>query len=90
MTEMQSQAYLSGEHFQPGPTMKAYASDISDPLTRVAFGQRGTLNFIDLGNIDTCSFIATEDIGIVYEDGTFDVLGRLDQSDIRGCNLMYV
>ena len=90
MTELQSQAYLTGEHFQPSPAMKVYGRDITDPLSPVSFGQRGTLNFIDLGNIDTCAFIATEDIGIVYQDGTFDVLGRLDQSDIRGCNLLYL
>jgi hypothetical protein len=53
------------------------------------FNQRGLINIIDLDNLDTCSFIATEDIGIVFQDGRFDVLGRLDNSDLRGCNLMY-
>ncbi|HUR30746.1 MAG TPA: hypothetical protein VMZ69_04900 [Saprospiraceae bacterium] len=90
MTELLSQAYLKREHFYPGATMKAFTRDISDPMTMTSFGKRGVINVIDVANIDTCSFIATDDIGIVYEDGSFDVLGRLDQSDVRGCNLLYV
>lgn len=90
MTELNSQAYLWGNHFIPGPTMKVFTRDISDPFKILDYGQRGVINIIDLGNIDTCAFIATDDIGIVYEDGSFDVLGRLDQSDLRGCNLLYV
>ena len=89
MTEMMSQAYSQQHFFSPGPTMKVLIRDISDPLKIVEQGQRGIINVIDLGNIDTCSFIATEDVGIGYNDGTFEVLGRVDQSDIRGCNLMY-
>ncbi len=89
MTELKSQAYKKDLHFFPGPAMKVYIRDISDPLKLINTGQRGAINIIDLGNIDTCSFIATDDIGISYEDGSFDVLGRLDQSDMRGCNLMY-
>ncbi|MEP6795071.1 MAG: acyl transferase [Saprospiraceae bacterium] len=89
MTELMSQAYMNHEHFTPGPTMKINTRDISDPLNLTNYGQRGALNIIDLGNLDTCAFIATDDIGISYPDGSFDVLGRLDQSDMRGCNLMY-
>lgn len=89
MTELFSQAYLSGERFVPGPTMRVVARDISDPLQLLPAGERGALNVIDLGNVDTCSFIATEDTGIVHPDGTFDVTGRLDTAELRGCNLMY-
>jgi len=70
--------------------MRTYMRDISDPLKLIAPGQRGVINVIDLANIDTCSFIATDDVGIAYTDGSFDVLGRIDNSDLRGCNLMYV
>ncbi len=89
MTELMSQAYKIDLHFSPGPTMKVFTRDISDPLNFTNYGRRGAINVIDLGNLDTCSFIATDDIGISYPDGSFDVLGRLDQSDMRGCNLMY-
>lgn len=89
MTELLSQAYLVNDSFQPAPTMKILIRDISDPLNLIPAGKRGAINVIDLANIDTCSFIATDDTGVVYEDGSFDVLGRLDQSDVRGCNLMY-
>jgi len=89
MTELMSQAYSREHIFSGGPTMKVLIRDISDPLKIISPGQRGVINVIDLANIDTCAFIATDDIGIAYEDGSFEVLGRLDQSDIRGCNLMY-
>ncbi len=89
MTELFSQAYSHGNgRFVPAPTLKAVAREITDPFTLVPYGKLGALNFIDLANFDTCSFIATDDLGKVYEDGTFEVLGRLDNSDIRGCNLM--
>lgn len=89
MTEMMSQAYLVNNVFRCGPTLKIWTRDISDPLQQVNFNQRGAINVIDLGNMDTCCFIATDDVGISYVDGSFDVLGRLDQSEVRGCNLMY-
>ncbi|HZV68401.1 MAG TPA: acyl transferase [Saprospiraceae bacterium] len=89
MTELLSQAYMKDLHFSPGPTMNVFTRDISDPLNYTNVGQRGAINIVDLGNLDTCSFIATDDIGICYNDGSFDVLGRLDQSDLRGCNLLY-
>ncbi len=89
MTELFSQAYLSGDRFVPGPTMRVVARDISDPLQVLPAGERGALNVIDLGNVDTCAFIATEDTGLVHADGSFEVTGRLDAAELRGCNLMY-
>lgn len=90
MTELLSQAYRVNNHFQSGPTMCVRIRDVSDPLKLIGHGQRGVINIIDLANIDTCSFIATDDLGISYPDDGFDVLGRLDNSDLRGCNLLYV
>lgn len=90
MTELLSQAYQIEGYFYGGPTMRVYVRDISDPLRMIGDGQRGVINVIDLANIDTCAFIATDDIGIAYADGGFDVLGRLDHSELRGCNLLYV
>lgn len=89
MTELLSQAYLLRDRFQPGPAMKIMIRDVADPLQILPPEKRGAINIIDLANMDTCSFIATDDLGVVYQDGSFDVLGRLDQSDIRGCNLLY-
>src|SRR5262249_54087840 len=89
MTELLSQAYRINEYFHCGPTMRVLIRDVSDPLRMTGFRQRGAINVIDLANIDTCSFIATDDIGVLQEDHSFDVQGRLDQSDLRGCNLMY-
>ena len=89
MTELLSQAYLQSDAFHCPATMKVYLRDISDPLKLIGPAQRGVINVIDLANIDTCSFIATDDIGILDAHGGFHVLGRLDQSDMRGCNLMY-
>ena len=68
--------------------MKVTTCDINDPLSTAATGKIGRLNIIDLANQESCAFIATEDLGRVYPDGSFEVLGRLDASDIRGCNLM--
>ena len=89
MTELLSQAYRIGGRFLPGPTMGVFIRDVSDPLRLIGQGQRGAINIIDLANIDTCAFIATEDVGVSYVDGSFEALGRLDLSDMRGCNLMY-
>ena len=89
MTELLSQAYSKGNGiFSPNPTMKILTRQIDDPLTLQRFGKTGVINIIDLANLDSCSFIATDDLGKLYEDGTFEVIGRLDTSDIRGCNLM--
>ncbi len=88
MTELLSQAYSKGEgRFVCPPWMRVLVRDEEDPLLVKASG-RGILQVIDLANIYSCCFIATEDVGIVYEDGNFEVWGRLDNSDIRGCSLM--
>lgn len=90
MTELLSQAYSLGDGlFICPPWMKVVIRDEDDPLTIRSHG-RGVLNVIDLANIYSCSFIATDDIGIVNEDGSFEVIGRLDNSDIRGCSLMVI
>ncbi len=89
MTELFSQAYAPHDGlFTPAPTMRVSTREITDPLTPGKPGRTGVLNIIDLANLDTISFIATDDLGKVYEDGTFEVLGRLDASDVRGCNLL--
>jgi hypothetical protein len=91
MTELLSQAYSQGKGlFRPSPTLRALARDITDPFGFAAPAKNGALNLIDLANLDTISFIATDDLGRVYEDGSFEVLGRLDASDARGCNLLVV
>lgn len=90
MTELFSQAYSKGSGiFYPAQTMKVLVRDINDPLEVKETGT-GCLNIIDLANIHSCSFIATDDIGTVYPDGSFEVLGRVDHSALRGCNLMVV
>ena len=89
MTELLSQAYsIKNGLFECPPWMKVLSREIDDPLTICEFGQMGGLNIIDLANSDSCPFIATEDLGKVYSDGRFEVLGRFDQAEIRGCNLM--
>lgn len=95
MTELFSQAYGHSDvlseltvRFTPAPTLRAIAAEIHDPFCAVAPGRTGALHFVDLANIDTCSFIATEDLGKVYPDGRFEVIGRLDAAEMRGCNLM--
>ncbi len=89
MTELLSQAYSKGNGiFTPNPTIKILTRQIEDPLSLQRFGKTGVINVIDLANLDSCSFIATDDLGKLYEDGSFEVIGRLDTSDIRGCNLM--
>ena len=89
MTELFSQAYLRPDgHFHSPHWMKVFCRDISDPLHMVDLGVGGALNIIDLANIDSCAFIATEDIAKCYSENKFDVLGRLDNSDARGCNLL--
>ncbi|MGJ8683667.1 MAG: acyl transferase [Nonlabens sp.] len=91
MTELLSQAYATdGIHFETPSWMKVLSRDTNDPLTLLNNSKTGGLNIIDLANYNSCSFIATQDLGKVMPDGTFQVLGRFDQSDIRGCNLMAV
>ncbi|PQJ18991.1 LuxE/PaaK family acyltransferase [Nonlabens tegetincola] len=89
MTELLSQAYSSdGRLFKTPNWMRVSARQLNDPLSSQDYGKTGGLNIIDLANYYSCSFIATQDLGKVYQDGTFEVLGRFDHSDIRGCNLM--
>lgn len=89
MTELFSQAYSSGEGiFRPMRTMKVMMRDLNDPLHYPFKGRNGGLNVIDLANVHTCSFIETQDMGQVYENGSFQIKGRIDNSDVRGCNLM--
>lgn len=89
MTELLSQAYSKGNGlFYCPPWMKVLIRDVNDPVTIVKYGKTGGINIIDLANINSCSFIATQDLGKVHENGYFEVLGRFDHSDIRGCNLM--
>mgnify|MGYP006164291849 CR=1 FL=1 len=89
MTELLSQGYSYGQGiFNCPPWMKILLRDTSDPLSLLQTKQSGGINVIDLANIKSCSFIATQDLGKVYEDGSFEVLGRFDNADIRGCNLL--
>jgi len=89
MTELFSQAYSQGGSiFAPCPAMRVTATEVTDPFCTVAPGRTGVLNITDLANIDTLSFIQTEDLGRVFEDGSFEVLGRLDAAEMRGCNLL--
>jgi phenylacetate-coenzyme A ligase PaaK-like adenylate-forming protein len=91
MTELLSQAYSLGEGiFQCPSWMQILVRDTEDALSYVREGKTGGINVIDLANINSCSFIATQDLGKIYSDGSFEVLGRFDHSDIRGCNLMVV
>jgi len=88
MTELLSQAYSKGEGiFKCPPWMKILTRDTEDPLS-IIYNQTGGINIIDLANINSCSFIATKDLGKVNNDGSFEILGRFDSSDVRGCNLM--
>ena len=89
MTELLSQAYSKGNGiFECPPWMQILTRDTEDPLTVLPPEKTGGINVIDLANINSCSFIATQDLGKIYADGTFEILGRFDNSDIRGCNLM--
>lgn len=89
MTELLSQAYSNGEgQFSTPSWMKVLIRDPEDALSILPKGKSGGINIIDLANVHSCAFIATQDLGKIHENGTFEVLGRFDQSDIRGCNLM--
>nr|WP_294894303.1 acyl transferase [uncultured Pedobacter sp.] len=91
MTELLSQAYSKGDGiFECPPWMRVIVRDTNDPLSLLTAGKSGGINVIDLANMHSCSFIATQDLGKTYTNGKFEVLGRFDESDIRGCNLMVV
>ncbi len=90
MTELFSQAYSKYEGvFEPGPTMRVYTREVNDPFCREKTGVTGGVNVIDLANLDTCSFIMTMDLGRMVDERRFEIMGRLDGSEMRGCNLMY-
>lgn len=89
MCELSSQAYGFPELYQPGFSLNALVRNAEDPLGPAKTTGRGVLNFIDLANFSSCAFIAGEDLGEVYSDGSFSVAGRLDQAEIRGCNLLF-
>lgn len=89
MTELLSQGYSKGNGiFETPPWMKVLTRDTEDALTILDKGKTGGINVIDLANYNSCSFIATQDLGKVYNNNTFEIIGRFDNSDIRGCNLM--
>ncbi|KAA8481890.1 hypothetical protein BDE36_4024 [Arcticibacter tournemirensis] len=89
MTELLSQAYSKGDGiFQCPPWMKVLSRDVNDPLSYLEYGRTGGINIIDLANRYSCSFISTQDLGKVHPDGSFEIAGRFDNSDIRGCNLL--
>ena len=91
MTELLSQAYSRGEGlFETPPWMKVLIREPEDPFAYAVYGKTGGINVIDLANVNSCSFIATQDLGRSYGNTCFRVMGRFDQSDIRGCNLMVV
>jgi hypothetical protein len=97
MTELLSQAYSKGEGlYKCPPWMKIYLRDEDDPLKVKRYNRKATkpstglINVIDLANIYSCAFIATDDIGRLHPDGQFEVLGRSDYSDIRGCSLLSI
>ena len=92
MTELLSQAYSSGEGiFRCPPWMKILIRDPQDPFSLISGpGRTGGINIIDLANIYSCSFLSTSDLGRLHADVSFEVLGRFDSSDIRGCNLLTI
>jgi len=92
MTELLSQAYSDGEGiFQVPPSMRILLRDVNDPFAPLPPGGRsGGINVVDLGNVDSCAFVETKDLGSFAGENGFRVLGRFDNSDVRGCNLMVV
>ena len=91
MTELLSQAYSQRNgRFTTPPWMKVMIRETTDPFANAPFGKTGGINIIDLANIDSCAFIETQDLGRLHADASFEVMGRFDNADIRGCNLMVV
>jgi len=89
MTELLSQGYSKGDSlFETPAWMKILIRDAYDPFSYEKIGRSGGVNVIDLANLNSCSFIETQDLGKIYADGSFEILGRFDNSDIRGCNLL--
>jgi hypothetical protein len=89
MTELLSQAWSKGSGlFRCPPWMNVMIRDANDPFCFAENGRTGGINVTDLANLYSCSFIATDDLGRMHPDGIFEVLGRFDASDVRGCSLM--
>lgn len=89
MTELLSQAYSKGKGiYTTPPWMKILIRDANDPFSWQKEGKTGGVNIVDLANLYSCSFIATQDLGRMHTDGSFEVLGRFDDAEMRGCNLM--
>ncbi len=89
MTELLSQAYSKGDGiYQCPPWMRVLIRDANDPFSYLADGRTGAINIIDFANLHSCSFLATQDVGKLQSKNTFEVLGRLDNSDLRGCSLL--
>jgi hypothetical protein len=89
MTELFSQAYSPGEGlFHSPPVMKILTRNVTDPMDILPAGRSGAINIIDAANVDSISFIATDDLGKIHDDESFEILGRTDNSDVRGCNLL--
>lgn len=89
MTELFSQAWMNDSgRFHTPPWMKVMIRETNDPFSYAENGKTGGINVVDLANLDSCAFISTSDLGKKFTDETFDVLGRFDHSDVRGCNLM--
>ena len=91
MTELLSQAYSKDKGlFHTPPWMKVLIRDPEDPLSYLPQGRTGGINIIDLANVHSCTFLSVQDLGRIHPGGAFEVLGRFDNSDIRGCNLLVV
>ena len=89
MTELLSQSYTDRTGmFTESPTFHISVKELNDPFHVQKIGKPGTLNVIDLANIHTCCFIETEDMAVDHSDGHFEILGRIDNREIRGCNLL--
>lgn len=89
MAELMSQAYSDGKGiFRTPPWMRICVRDLNDPFRLLPNGATGGVNLIDLANLYSCSFLQTQDLGKVYDDGSFRILGRISGSEIRGCNLL--
>lgn len=89
MTELMSQAYSKGDgFFETPPWLKIFVRQTDDPFAMAEIGKTGGVNIIDLANKDSCAFIATSDLGRLHENDSFEIVGRFDYSDTRGCNLL--
>ena len=89
MTELFSQGYAKSKgYFKTPPGMKVLIRGVDDPVESLGFGLTGGINVVDLSNIYTCAFVETQDLGRIRQDGSFEVLGRMDNSDVRGCSLL--